>query len=66
VAFGVKREWKKGNDGGEDYSGNPETAYMHGTHDVIQDRRQLRGIPFLYRYRRTSDAKRCPARNRFV
>jgi hypothetical protein len=60
IAFGVKREWKKGNDGGEDYSGNPETAHMHGTHDVIQDRGRLRDIRFLHRYRRTSGAKKVP------
>src|ERR1700733_14520405 len=46
MALGVKRERKKRNDGGKDYSGNPETAQVHESHDVIQDRRQLRTFPF--------------------
>jgi len=52
MALGVKRERKKPNDGGKDYSGNPETAQVHESHDVIQDRRQLRDIRILHRYRR--------------
>jgi len=38
VALGVKREWKKGQDGEEDYTGQPETAHMHETHNVIENR----------------------------
>jgi hypothetical protein len=34
VALGVKREWKKRNGGGKDYSGHPETADMHKTNDT--------------------------------
>jgi hypothetical protein len=36
MAFRVKGEWKKRNDGGEDYSSKPQTAYVHETHNVIQ------------------------------
>ena len=39
MALGVKREWKKRYDGAKDYTGHPETAHMHETHDVIQNRR---------------------------
>ena len=35
MALGVKREWKKRNDGGKDYPGHPEAARMHETHDFI-------------------------------
>ena len=47
MALGVKGEWKKRNDGGKDYPGHPETAHMHETHDVIQNRRQLSDMPFV-------------------
>jgi hypothetical protein len=43
MALGVKREWKKRNGGGKDYPGRPETAHMHETYDVIQNRCQLNG-----------------------
>jgi hypothetical protein len=40
MALGVKRKWKKRNDGGKDYPGQPETAHMHETmiHDEIANR----------------------------
>src|SRR5271170_1060329 len=47
MALGVKREWKKRKGGGEDYSGHPERAHIHETHDVIQNRRQLNGFRIL-------------------
>jgi hypothetical protein len=31
MALGVKREWKKRNDGDKDDPGHPETAHMHET-----------------------------------
>jgi hypothetical protein len=41
MALGVKREWKKRNDGGKDYAGHPEAPHMHETHDVLKSRGQL-------------------------
>ena len=47
MALGVKGEWEKRNDGYKDYSGQPETAYMHKTHDFIQVGRELSRLILL-------------------
>jgi hypothetical protein len=49
MALGVEREWKKRNNGGKDYTGQPKTAHMHETHDFIPNRRRLREIDTLLR-----------------
>jgi hypothetical protein len=41
MALGVEGEWEKRNNGYKDYSGQPETAHMHTTHDFIQVDREL-------------------------
>ena len=43
MALGVKRKWKKREDGDKDYPGQPETAHMHEIHDVMQNRRRVKG-----------------------
>jgi hypothetical protein len=35
MVLGVKRKWKKREDCGKDYPGQPETAHMHEIHDVM-------------------------------
>src|SRR6201997_4285244 len=36
MALGVKGKWKKRQDGGQDYPGEPETAQMHKVHSVAK------------------------------
>jgi hypothetical protein len=50
MTLGVEREWKKRNNSGKDYSGDPETAYMHDAHDFIQNSRRLSDIDYLLRH----------------
>jgi hypothetical protein len=41
MALGVKGKGKQRGYGGEDDPGQPETAHMHETHDVLENRRSL-------------------------
>jgi hypothetical protein len=66
MAFGVKREWKKRNDGDKDYPGDPVTAHMHETHNVTQNRRQLRILTCSDGIKGLQRPNSRPVRNRFV
>ena len=66
MALGVKRKGKKRNDGGKDYPGDPKTAHIHETHDVIQNRRQLSDIDPLRRIKGLQRLSSRPAPERFA
>jgi hypothetical protein len=61
MALGVKREWKKRNDNGKDYPGDPKTAHIHEFHDVIQNSRQLGDIPLSVCIKTLRRAKQVPS-----
>jgi hypothetical protein len=53
MALGVKREWENRKDGREHHPGRPETAHMHESHDLLENRRQLKDMPILHWIERT-------------
>jgi hypothetical protein len=57
MAPGVKREWKKRNDGGKDYTGYTETAHTRVAHHAKQNRRQLRIVTLSARPEELQRAK---------